>query len=627
MPTFSPSGIVHLGHVPFDDSYNHTYIKEWSNSSAQASDFITNFMTAALTENTYTYIRLNSSIRVNRNAEQLYGYNYCMFQNRNYGNKWFYAFIEEAIYINENCTELVVSIDVIQTWWFELNIQQCYVEREHVEDDTRGKNIVPEPSLPLEYQYYDFQTRRMSADYIVLLVNAYPFYLNPIGTPYVIEHPVDAKGSIPLEAPGIIQRQVNGCVPLVYIVSDLESMRAFKEDIKFLNQVGAADTISDAFTLPTGVFTGQQLEQFTYKRKAGSDTYEYTRLHVWTIKEATLPSYNVFNIDLPTQFEEFIPKNNKCLTAPFMYLEVGDFSGRTTQWRYEFFKEDDQGNIQLMNTMAANGDCQGYITPLRYNGVDLSTGEQDETLVNQRGAMPFTYDYQNKISWVYSTFENWMAQNAVGNAIAVLGSGLSLGGSITAGVVNNFEKFANTAANKMLTGPKMQRTLDDIARMTARGSTNSTHFDKNSSLAKAMGALSNMSGVGGVFGLLGVYANIERMRVVPNEARGNVAGNSRFQSGYSGYYYACRRLVPDIAESVDQFFTMYGYAVDKLKVPDLFSRPNWNYVKCSNSDHHGNIPQSDLSLINRIFNSGITFWHTTDIGNYSLDNQAPIGHE
>ena len=36
---------------------------------------------------------------------------------------------------------------------------------------------------------------------------------------------------------------------------------------------------------------------------------------------------------------------------------------------------------------------------------------------------------------------------------------------------------------------------------------------------------------------------------------------------------------------------------------------------------HGNVPADDMALINEIYNSGITFWHTSDIGNYSLNNK------
>lgn len=72
---------------------------------------------------------------------------------------------------------------------------------------------------------------------------------------------------------------------------------------------------------------------------------------------------------------------------------------------------------------------------------------------------------------------------------------------------------------------------------------------------------------------------------------------------------------------------MYGYQVDSVKVPNRTGRRNWNYVKMQNSCHRGTVPASDMDKINSIYNAGITFWHTSDVGNYSLDNSIILGGE
>lgn len=76
----------------------------------------------------------------------------------------------------------------------------------------------------------------------------------------------------------------------------------------------------------------------------------------------------------------------------------------------------------------------------------------------------------------------------------------------------------------------------------------------------------------------------------------------------------------EFAEMIDEFFDMYGYAIERVKVPNVNGRRSWNYVKCQNSCHKGNMPANFLDQINDIFDAGITFWHTSDVGNYSLDN-------
>ncbi len=67
-----------------------------------------------------------------------------MYQNENYSNKWFYAFITNMRYVNDNMTEITIATDVFQTWQFNLNYKKMFVEREHVNDDTVGLHTVPE---------------------------------------------------------------------------------------------------------------------------------------------------------------------------------------------------------------------------------------------------------------------------------------------------------------------------------------------------------------------------------------------------------------------------------------------------------------------------------------------------
>ena len=65
------------------------------------------------------------------------------------------------------------------------------------------------------------------------------------------------------------------------------------------------------------------------------------------------------------------------------------------------------------------------------------------------------------------------------------------------------------------------------------------------------------------------------------------------------------------SERIDKYFSVYGYKVNKIKVPNINSRSNWNYIKTIGANIHADIPQGDLDQIKNMFNTGITFWHTT----------------
>ena len=47
-------------------------------------------------------------------------------------------------YVNENCTRVYIETDVWQTYQFDIEFKRCFVEREHVNDDTVGLHTLPE---------------------------------------------------------------------------------------------------------------------------------------------------------------------------------------------------------------------------------------------------------------------------------------------------------------------------------------------------------------------------------------------------------------------------------------------------------------------------------------------------
>ena len=64
-----------------------------------------------------------------------------------------------------------------------------------------------------------------------------------------------------------------------------------------------------------------------------------------------------------------------------------------------------------------------------------------------------------------------------------------------------------------------------------------------------------------------------------------------------------------MARVIDNYFTMYGYKVNRLKVPNIYGRENWNYVKTIGANIEGDIPEEDINELKNIFNAGVTLWH------------------
>ena len=115
--------------------------------------------------------------------------------------------------------------------------------------------------------------------------------------------------------------------------------------------------------------------------------------------------------------------------------------------------------------------------------------------------------------------------------------------------------------------------------------------------------------------LSGIMASSVNMCGKPDEAKEFVIAK---ENAKIRFYHICPSL--EEAVKLDQFFDMYGYATNAVKVPNEDSRESWNYVKTDNVIINGSMPVQDMAVIKAMYNSGVRFWHTTDVGNYSLSN-------
>ena len=145
-----PSSTVRIGTVNFQLPTNTVNTMTFSSASEQTSYFAgkcQRIMSDAV------YIRPDmNTVSFNADANSLYGYNYMMFLNPD-RSKWWYAFITDIVYVNDGVCKVVFQIDDLQTWMFDYSLTECYVEREHIQNDEVGANILAEPVSTGELKY------------------------------------------------------------------------------------------------------------------------------------------------------------------------------------------------------------------------------------------------------------------------------------------------------------------------------------------------------------------------------------------------------------------------------------------------------------------------------------------
>ena len=93
-----------------------------------------------------------------------------------------------------------------------------------------------------------------------------------------------------------------------------------------------------------------------------------------------------------------------------------------------------------------------------------------------------------------------------------------------------------------------------------------------------------------------------------------------FQNQYNGYCLVYKQISDEYIRVLEDFFKKFGYAYNKIETPNLHTRKSWDYIRTVDCNIKANINNESLEKIKTIFNNGVTIWHTTDVDNYSLNN-------
>ena len=90
-----------------------------------------------------------------------------------------------------------------------------------------------------------------------------------------------------------------------------------------------------------------------------------------------------------------------------------------------------------------------------------------------------------------------------------------------------------------------------------------------------------------------------------------------YSSGYRGFHF--RRYCPNYEdlERLDTLFDLFGYQVNKCKMPNLTGRPKWNYVQLQKPCITGSVPVQGMMAIKAAFARGVRLWHVDEVGEYN----------
>lgn len=567
------SDVYILKNVPLEPSFDHTI---WFDSPEQQATAFTTYVLAFYFDKVSYQRYPRPYITLDKTADELFDCNYMMFRNTAYGTKWFYAFITQVEYISNTTSRIYYTIDPMQTYLFDVNVGQCFVEREHAMTDAIGDNLNPESFELGEYVY--------DADYF----------------------------------PNIFLKTN-------YTICILATWKAVYEDNKWV--------IKDASTggvggVDSGIYTGLTKNLFNYDlnnpkacvRDANAVIEAATKANKadgivsitmypkffmnWSITGDLATGLVPDTVDsIPAftgTFDGYKPKNNKLYTSPFCGVYVDNLQGNAANYAYEYFT----GRKPTFNIVGAvNGNLECASIPINYKG--LPTNFQESLLM---GGFP-------QCAWNVDTFKAWIAQNKYAIAAGVATTTIDTVKNVAMAATGVGMAGAVAGMSAAMTGAGSAQTIQAVGQY-ANAYQNAQNVSYN-----AQSDVLNKT--------INLVAQVKTASTQPNHARGQQSSSVFCAMGYQGFHYMPYRIQGQFARIIDDFFSMFGYKTNRLKVPNRNGRKAWNYVKTCGCALTGSAPADVTAALVQIYDRGITFWRCIDlstgnpftrVGNYSLDN-------
>lgn len=541
----TPQSIINIcSGVRLDNRYEHSIY--FANATAQREYFAGKVVK---TLSAYSYLRKSWPLQVEATMEQAKSWSYLFFRNGT--GKYYYYFINQIEYKNDNMVELTLELDVLQTYLFDFNLLNCFVERQHTTTDLPGEHTVDE-GLDVGELVESGAENWTELNELCILV------LSTINPNY-------AETQTPVQALGDMYDGVFSGLKVWAVESKDWAQWSLKLDA--LAEAGYLDGIVAMWMYP------KQCVALGGENKWGDSV-------LCKVVTDCGNSHSGFEYigNNGTLAEDYQPKNRKLLCYPFRFLYATNNQGGGAVYRFERFADPTTPKFQARGSISADGTVK--MRPYNYNGI---------TAINTTG---FTgvdcignYDHGLTLSgfpscaWDADVYKLWLAQNQNQNAHAMNTAGLAVAGGAVATVASAF--MGNVAG--------------------------------------VVGGVGAMVGGGQQIGAL--LAQKADMAIQPPQARGAFSSNVNIVSKMHTFTFYTKSVDKEHARIIDDYFTMYGYKLNRVQKPNIGARPAFTYIKTIGCNISGNMCTEDRTKITGIFDHGVTWWKNGDkIGDYTQEN-------
>ncbi|MBO7696517.1 MAG: hypothetical protein J6T10_28150 [Methanobrevibacter sp.] len=403
----NPKSKLWLCKTNLENDYKNTLT--FSSSDSQRNYFIGNpldpfdYGVSTKSYTDYTYLRLEQFIKVSDFIEDIDTNNYLVLLNE---NKYYYYFITSMQYIDNETTRINIELDVMQTYFFDINYNNTFVEREHVNNDTVGLHTIPE----------NVET----GEYIVGssgLVDNNIFSESGSNLNWAIVMQVVPDSDI-FRSEDIINFRYNGVYSgTMYICFTDVLLISASPFLSNMNRLNKAGEIISVFMYPKSLMT------YTRKQFVAGVFSGVTDYYQVDITDNALS--NTITIgNKPTTLGSYTPRNKKLLTSDYSYLLMDNGTGGLKKYNFEDFSNTSI-KFNLLSAIAPSGSLA--LAPQNYKN-------KAENMLESFSMSKFPM-----CSWANDSYTNWLTQAGVNNAFSyakdvggmLLGAGTFMVGAAT----------------------------------------------------------------------------------------------------------------------------------------------------------------------------------------------------
>lgn len=611
-----PSGEIYLlKNAPLTATYEHTI--DFKDKSEQFS-YLLSFKKYTL-EN-YTYIRKEREyISINMSVAELDDINYLLFRSAD-GERLYYAFVIDKVYVAPKTTNIYFSIDVMQTYMFDYEFKESYIKQAHVDRwNAEHKPIYSKTEEGLDYgtEYSIESAFKLEQSIVIkwLLVS-------------MTDYSELAKGGWVTEGGTLHPASPSFASFLVPLLLTKEGASVPQDDGRavFVNYTNTDGTQTNVqvmsynwflhlmFTSALGNYV-KTVSLLTYNPFIESEVIESEKITVnfktsvacgtTTFQDVGLPMVCVLWADenllkgaktlaradwnvgledsLPTsaQWEE-VKKNpyttkrdkrfeSKLLCAPYRYNLLTDWRNDPVVLKNEYMTTD-KIEVKFSYALSHNAPFRFWIKdykkdPVGRNSSLVQIMAPDFPVISDAY---YTYMLENK-----NTIEANLTNAKIGAATSTL---MSAGNGAMSGAMSGGGWGALAGAGAGL----LNGTIQGVTNVSAL-------VRSENALQKDLNAKPSIV----------INSNDSSFNILDDNADVN--------------FYRMRICCENEA-ILAEIFNMSGYKVNRVEKPNLRSRTRFNYIQTVGANIVGSFSQADLLKIKEIYDKGITIWH------YNKDN-------